>query len=454
MIQPERVRMLNQKPEQPGEYVLYWMQASQRAECNPALEYALRLANERGKPLVVCFGLTDAFPEANARHYRFMLEGLGETEASLRRRGIQMVVRMGHPDDVAAELARNAALAVTDRGYLRIQRRWRANAAQRMECPLIQVEGDVVVPVETASGKEEYSAATLRPKIHRRLAEFLAPLREGQPRVDSLGLRLDSLPIADAGRVLSLLNVDHSVSPTPQFRGGTAEAKRRLAAFIHNHLHHYADLRNDPNEDAVSHMSPYLHFGQISPVYVALEVQKAGGPGAAAYLEELIVRRELSMNYVFYNAHYDSLNGLPTWALKTLAEHEGDAREYLYSRDELERAQTHDPYWNAAQQQMVTMGKMHGYMRMYWGKKVLEWTPSAAEGFQIALYLNNKYELDGRDPNGFAGVAWCFGKHDRPWASRPVFGSVRYMNANGLRRKFNADAYAQTMQRSFGAGKG
>lgn len=276
MIQPERVRMLNQKTEQPGKYVLYWMQASQRAECNPALEYALRLANERGKPLVVCFGLTAAFPEANARHYRFMLEGLRETEASLRRRGIQMVVRMGHPDDVAAELARDAALAVTDRGYLRIQQRWRADAAQRMDCPLIQVEGDVVVPVETASGKEEYSAATLRPTIHRRLAEFLAPLQEGQPRVDSPGLSLDSLPIADEGRVLSLLNVDRSMSPAPRFRGGTAEAKRRLAAFIQNHLHHYADLRNDPNEDVVSHMSPYLHFGQISPVYIALEVQKAG----------------------------------------------------------------------------------------------------------------------------------------------------------------------------------
>lgn len=450
MIQPERVQMLNRKAEQTGRYVLYWMQASQRAECNAALEYALRLANERGKPLVVCFGLTDAFPEANLRHYRFMLEGLREAQTSLRERGIQMAVRLGQPDDVAVEFARDAVLAVTDRGYLRIQRQWRARAAERMPCPLTQVEGDVVVPVEAASPKEEYSAATLRPKIHRRLAEFLVPLREGLPRVDSLGLNLDSVPLADESHALSLLDIDRSVPASPLFRGGTTEAKRRLAEFMRNHLHHYADLRNDPNADAVSHMSPYLHFGQISPLYIALEVQKAGGPGAEAYLEELLVRRELSMNFVLYNPRYDSHEGLPSWALKTLAEHERDAREYLYSRDELERAQTHDPYWNAAQQEMVITGKMHGYMRMYWGKKILEWTPSAAEAFRIALYLNNKYELDGRDPNGFAGVAWCFGKHDRPWASRPVFGSVRYMNANGLRRKFDADAYVRKVQRMAG----
>ncbi|MDH7487993.1 MAG: deoxyribodipyrimidine photo-lyase [Anaerolineae bacterium] len=447
MIQPERVHILNRKPERPGQYVLYWMQASQRAEYNHALEYALHLANQRNKPLVVGFGLTDTFPEANLRHYRFMLEGLRETQAALRERGIQMAVRLGQPDDVAVELAHAAALAVTDRGYLRIQRRWRASAAERMACPLIQVEGDVVVPVETASAKEEYSAATLRPKIHRRLAEFLVPLREGLPRVDSLGLNLDSVPLADESAVLSLLNIDRSVPPSPLFRGGTAEAKHRLAKFVRNHLRHYADLRNDPNEDAASHMSPYLHFGQISPLYIALEVQREGGSGAEAYLEELIVRRELSMNFVFYNPHYDSPDSLPSWALKTLAEHEEDAREYLYSRDELERGQTHDTYWNAAQREMIVTGKMHGYMRMYWGKKILEWTPSAAEAFRIALYLNNKYELDGRDPNGFAGVAWCFGKHDRPWASRPVFGSVRYINANGLRRKFDADAYVRKVQR-------
>lgn len=447
MIQPERVRILNRKAERTGQYILYWMQASQRAECNPALEYALRLANERSKPLVVCFGLTEAFPEANARHYRFMLEGLRETQASLRERGIQMAVRLGQPDDVAVDFARDAVLAVTDRGYLRIQRRWRASAAERMDCPLIQVEGDAVVPAEEASAKEEYSAATLRPKIHRRLAEFLVPLRESLPRVDSLGLNLDAVPLADESHVLSLLDIDRSVPASPLFRGGTAEAKRRLAEFVRSHLRHYADLRNDPNEDAVSHMSPYLHFGQISPLYIALEIQKVGGPGAEAYLEELIVRRELSINFALYNPRYDAPDGLPLWALKTLAEHEDDAREYLYSRDELERGQTHDPYWNAAQREMVITGKMHGYMRMYWGKKILEWTPSAAEAFRIALYLNNKYELDGRDPNGFAGVAWCFGKHDRPWANRPVFGSVRYMNANGLRRKFNADAYVRKVQR-------
>ena len=441
MIQTERVRLVNGKSVRDGRYVLYWMQASQRAECNHALEYAARQANDLNKPLVVCFGLTDSFPEANERHYVFMLEGLRETEATLRERGVQMVVRRGQPDEVAVGLARHACLTVTDRGYLRVQRQWRASAAQQMECPLLQVEGDAVVPVETASPKEEYSAATLRPKIRKHFPDYLTPLRETPLRTNSLHLDLDSLEIADPVRTVERLRLDRSVGPAPGFRGGTGEARRRLVDFIENRLHRYSDLRNDPNADVASHLSPYLHFGQISPLCVALQVQKAGGPGADAYLEELLVRRELSLNFVFYNPRYDSPEGLPPWALKTLSEHEGDARAHVYSLDELERAETHDPYWNAAQSEMVLTGKMHGYMRMYWGKKILEWTESAAEGFRIALYLNNRYELDGRDPNGFAGVAWCFGKHDRPWKEREIFGTVRYMNARGLERKFAMDAY-------------
>jgi deoxyribodipyrimidine photo-lyase len=297
--------------------------------------------------------------------------------------------------------------------------------------------------VEIASKKEEYSAATLRSKIFRSLSQYLTPLSEETPKIDSINLNFDSINISDTHRAVEDLTIDRSVKSVACYQGGTKKAKEHLAAFVTDKLERYSDLRNDPNEDCLSNLSPYLHFGQISPVYVALEISRYRGPGPDAFLEELIVRRELSMNFVYYNPRYDSFTGLPNWVKRTLNEHKEDSREYIYSKDGFERAQTHDPYWNAAQKEMVQTGKMHGYMRMYWGKKILEWTASSEEAFRIALYLNNKYELDGRDPNGFTGIAWCFGKHDRPWGSRPIFGNIRYMSADGLKRKFDAEKYAQ-----------
>jgi deoxyribodipyrimidine photo-lyase len=443
MIQNERIQVLNSQAPRKGRYVLYWMQASQRAEANHALEYAVSKANERREPLLVCFFLTPAFPEANVRHYAFMIEGLRETREALRRRGIGMVIRSASPDAGAIALARKASLVVVDRGYLRIQREWRETVASRIECPLVQVESDAVVPVEVASAKEEYAAATIRPRIQRKLPFFLKPLRETEPVVPSLSLERNSFAIEDTEKALSALSVDRAAAPVAGFRGGAAEARRRLALFIDEKLDHYAEDRSDPSLDGVSHMSPYLHFGQISPLSIALEVARTGSIGREAYIEELIVRRELALNFVFYNREYDSFASLPTWARKALVAHQGDKRPALYSAEELELSQTHDPYWNAAQKEMVLTGKMHGYMRMYWGKKILEWTKTPEEAFRTALALNNRYELDGRDPNGFAGVAWCFGKHDRPWAERAVFGTIRYMNDRGLRRKFDIDRYVR-----------
>jgi deoxyribodipyrimidine photo-lyase len=232
------------------------------------------------------------------------------------------------------------------------------------------------------------------------------------------------------------------------FIGGGSEASKRLADFSKNKLSAYPELRNDPIIDFLSNLSPYLHFGQISPVQVALEVLSADATDAAkeAYLEELIVRRELAINYAHFSQNYDSFEGLPDWSKLTLEKHKTDSRQYLYTVEELERGETHDPYWNAAQNQMRITGKMHSYMRMYWGKKILEWTKTPQDAFKTCLYLNDKYELDGRDANGFTGVAWCFGKHDRPWKERPVFGTVRFMNANGLRRKFDADKYVEKVK--------
>ncbi|MBN2239450.1 MAG: deoxyribodipyrimidine photo-lyase [Dehalococcoidales bacterium] len=443
MMEEERIKVLNNKQPGKGQYVLYWMQASQRTEYNHALEYGIFRANEIKLPLLVFFGLTDTFPDANARHYRFMLEGLKEVKYSLNDRGIGMVIRHVSPEKGAVELAKNAALVVCDRGYLRIQKQWRRYVASNITCPLVQVESDVVVPVETASGKEEYSAATLRRKLVPLISRYLNEFQEETPVQDSTRIALEGMDIDDTERVLSSLNIDQSVKPVTCFSGGMQSAKEFLHLFIDTKLNRYAELRNNPNEDCQSQLSPYLHFGQISPLHVARELSLFHDENAEAFLEELVVRRELSMNYVYYNDRYDSFSGLPDWAKKTLNEHRNDSREYLYSREELERALTHDRYWNAAQREMVKTGKMHGYMRMYWGKKILEWSDNPENAFSAALYLNNRYELDGRDPNGFAGVAWCFGKHDRPWAGRPVFGNIRYMNANGLKRKFDIEKYAK-----------
>jgi deoxyribodipyrimidine photo-lyase len=310
----------------------------------------------------------------------------------------------------------------------------------------MEVETNLIVPVEVASSKEDYSAGTFRPKINRQLERYLVKLRHRRVRVDSLGLSFNSLSIDDVDQVIAKLDIDHSVGRVRYWVGGLSAAKRQLKAFIKDKLDQYAEQHSDPNLDCASNMSSYLHFGQISPLFLALQVLKTSSPGKDAFLEQLIVRRELSHNFVHYNSQYDSFKSLPAWTHRTLNFHRRDKRQYLYSLAQLEAGKTHDVYWNAAQQEMVQTGKMHNYMRMYWGKKIIEWTRSAQSAFKMALYLNNKYELDGRDPNGFAGVAWCFGKHDRPWPERPIFGQVRYMNAKGLKRKFNIDMYVNRIE--------
>ena len=440
MIHRERIQTLNDQELQNRAYVLYWMQASQRADYNHALEYAILRANELKKPMIVFFGLT-SFPEAGERQYRFMLEGLAGVHARLRERGIQFFIQHTDPSAGVIRLAQESCLVVVDRGYLRIEKEWRQRVAEQIDCPLIQVESNVVVPVETASPKEEYSAATFRPKILNHLEYFTAPLPEYSPHIHS-SLDIPSLDISDMDGILSRLSLHASVKQ-PHFSGGTATAKALLHTFIEERLDSYDTLRNDPAVDYLSHMSPYLHFGQISPLFIVLEILKTQSPGRPAYLEQLIVRRELSMNFIHYNDRYDTLKGLPAWARKTLEDHRKDLREYMYSQDQLEQAKTHDPYWNAAQMEMVKTGKMHGYMRMYWGKKLLEWSETPELAFTTTVILNNRYELDGRDANGYTGVAWCFGKHDRPWKERPIFGKVRYMNERGLNRKFDADAYVE-----------
>jgi deoxyribodipyrimidine photo-lyase len=421
------------------------MQSSHREEFNHALEYAIEKSNELQKPLIVFYGLADSFPEANERHYYFLLEGLQQVESNLLKRGIRFIVRKISPELGVLELAKDAALVIVDRGYLNIEKRWRRYLAGKLDCSFIQVESNIVVPVEEASVKEEFAAYTIRSKINKQLAKYLVPLRKRKIMKSSVNYDFESLDLQNIDNILSKLSINHSVKKVIGFKGGINQALKNLNDFIENKLEMYGAMRNNPVFDYQSNVSPYLHFGQISPLQIALIISNSNYQAKEEYLEQLIIRRELAINFVFYNVGYDNFKtlNLPKWANETLEEHTNDKREYIYNLNEFEIAKTHDLYWNAAQEEMIITGKMHNYMRMYWGKKILEWTESPEQAYEIAIYLNNKYELDGRDPNGFTGVAWCFGKHDRPWKERPIFGKVRYMNANGLRRKFDIDKYIE-----------
>ena len=444
-VHPKRIQRLNNHELGKGEYFLYWMQQSQRADYNHALEYTVQQANSRRQAVLVGFGLTDEYPEANLRHYTFMLEGLQETQSSLAKRGIKMVVQLGFPVDVALALGRKASLIVCDRGYLSHQKEWRARVARSSSCGVVQVESDSIVPLEVVSDKSEYAARTIRPKIHKHLSEHLIPFNSSEVKKSSLDLKINSLDLKQIGTVLKNLSLDRSVPPaTSFFKGGSSQGKASFASFIKQRFQDYVENRNQPQSDDISHMSPYLHFGQLSPLYLALQTKAAAGrlkEAKEAYLEELIVRRELALNFVTYNQNYQSFACLPQWAQKTLKQHQKDRREHVYSRRQLESAATHDEYWNAAMREMKFTGFMHNYMRMYWGKKILQWSNTPQHAFRTTLALNNKYFLDGRDPNSYAGVAWVFGMHDRAWFERPIFGKVRYMAAAGLERKCDIRGY-------------
>lgn len=444
VVQDERIFPCNDLPVASGAYVLYWMQAAQRAWANAALEHAILRANHLKVPVVACFGLTGSFPAGNLRHYQFMVEGLRETRVELAARGIEFAVHYGTPSEIALKLAGEACLVVADRGYARIQRQWRREAACALSCRMEEIEGEVVVPLTTAYPKQAYSAAVLRPRIAAHLPRFLMRAGESAPVRQSLGMVDTGCDLDDHG-LLDRMELDRTLSPSAVFRGGRSRALARLDQFINHDLERYDEARNDPSRDATSRLSAYLHFGQISSLEAALAARDSGIP-AEAFLDELIVRRELACNYAWFNPRYDEYSGVAPWAKKSLARHAEDGRPYLYDEATLEDARTHDPYWNAAQNQMRHTGRMHGYMRMYWGKKLIEWCASPQEAFAVAVKLNDRYQLDGRDPNGYAGIAWCFGTHDRPWGERAVFGVIRYMNDAGLRRKFDADAYVRRVE--------
>ena len=427
-----------------GRVVVCWVQHAQRAWDNPALDVAIQAANTLDLPVVALFVLRPDFPGANLRHYHFMLQGLAELPAVLARRRVDLVVRVGGEDEVARFCREvNASLVVGDENPLREAERWRARVAGRLAGPFWTVDADVVVPAALLE-KEQFSAGTIRPRLQRQLAWCLGPpSRLAARRIWNRPPGLDSAPPD-----LSLLDgiaIDRRVSPAPGVVGGTRAGRAVLRAFLRDRLPGYAAARNRPETEGTSRLSPYLHFGQIGPREVARAVSDTEAPARdkQAFLDEFIVRRELAWNFVRYNPRYDSLAGCEPWARRTLDDHRGDPRDPVYDVRELEDAATHDPLWNAAQRQMVESGWMHGYLRMYWAKKILEWSPSPEEAMARAIALNDRYELDGRDPNGYAGIAWAIGgKHDRAWGpERPVFGKVRYMSFASTSRKFDSRAY-------------
>jgi len=444
-----RVTPLNGNEICKNRFVLYWMQQSQRAEYNHALEFAVGQANKLKLPLLVIFGLTPNYPEANIRHYTFMLEGLAETQKSLEERGIRMAICKGYPPDVVLEYGKSAAMIVCDRGYLAHQKSWREQVAFKAPCHVVQVESDVIIPVAAVTRKAEYAARTIRPKIKKNLEGFLKPLSETPVKSDFLDIEINQLDLSSIESVLQTFDINKEVAAvTSLFQGGTSQAKKRFEKFLDENIDHYGRHSNQPQTDDISHMSLYLHFGQISPVYLALKVLESDAEKESkeAFMEQLVVRRELAINFVEYTQGYDQLNCIPEWAKKTLEEHRDDPRTYDYTCQQLENGQTHDVYWNASMLEMKYTGFMHNYMRMYWGKKIIEWSKTPEQAFKTALYLNNKYFIDGRDPNSYTSVAWLFGVHDRPFQERKIFGKVRYMAASGLERKCDIKGYVNKVK--------
>lgn len=445
----KRARILKEGQERPGP-VVYWMSRDQRVHDNWALLYAQHLAQERQVPLLVVFCLAPAFLGAAWRHYAFMLEGLSQVSRELADHRIPLHLVRGEPGKEIPKWIKDleVGLLVTDFDPLRLKRDWKEQVAKRLTIPFLEVDAHNIVPCWLASDKQEYAAYTIRPKIHKALEEFLTPFPSLPKHPFSAADQGTGL---DVPKILDSLSLDRKVPPVDWLKPGERAAREHLQHFLSEKLAHYDQDRNDPTKDAQSDLSPYLHFGQLAPQRVALEVKqaKASRANKDAFLEELIVRRELSDNYCYYNENYDNFQGFPDWAQKTLNEHRDDEREYLYTREEFEAARTHDPLWNAAQLEMVHRGKMHGYLRMYWAKKILEWTASPEEAQEVAIYLNDRYELDGRDPNGYVGVAWSVGGvHDRAWAERRVYGKTRYMSSKGAERKFDVEAYIDQQQQA------
>jgi len=438
----KRIRQLSKSPEKKGP-ILYWMSRDQRINDNWALIYAKEKALKKKSPLLVLFNLLPEFKEATMRAYNFMLDGLQKLEKRLDSLNISFILKQGSPEDTIPNFIDDYKISVLimDFSPLKIKQTWIDKIKDLISVPFYEVDAHNIIPVWEASNKKEYAAYTLRNKIETKLNQYLDEFPKIQKHTTTWNENFSPI---DWAKIFNTINLQEIQSNKANFISGEDEAHKILEDFLKTKFPDYNKYRNNPTLDATSNLSPYLHFGQIASQRVVLEAQKVKPIKQLknSFYDEIIVRKELSDNFCYYESNYDTFEGFHSWAKETLNAHRNDKREYIYSRDEFENAKTHDEAWNAAQLEMVRTGKMHGYMRMYWGKKILEWTESPEQALEIAIYLNNKYELDGRDPNGYTGVAWSIGGiHDRAWKERKIFGKVRYMSYNGLKRKFDIHKY-------------
>jgi len=444
------------EPRRDGKCVVYWMQRAVRVEDNPALDVAIGAGNLLGLPVVVFFSVIPNYPSANLRHYHFLQQGLRDVEEEAAERGVGFVLRRYPENSLGAFLEEvQAALLVGDENPCREPERWRRVMARRLKLPFWTVDADVVVP-SVVFGRDYFLLHHFRPRLHEELPRYLVRPANTKPLhawTKPRGVESFSL----AGDVTrGFKELDRGVRPVDTFTGGSGAARRRLREFIDQELAQYDESRNHPERRGTSRLSPYLHFGNLGPLTIGSAVEEAVVAGKVSrqtrdrFMDQLIGWRELSVLFVRHNENYDNLKCAEPWALKTLTEHAGDARPQRYTLEQLERAETGDELWNAAQREMVDTGWMHNFTRMYWAKRILEWAPDPARAFEWAVMLNDKYELDGRDPNGYAGIAWAIaGKHDRPWFERPVFGQVRSMTAASTAKKFDSASYiAQNRDRS------
>lgn len=440
-VDKRRIFSLNDKPKSKGP-IIYWMSRDQRVKDNWSLLYAQELSKELNQPFVVVFCLCPNFLNATLRQYGFMLKGLEELEKNLLKFNIPFYLLLGEPSKEIPKLANKmkAGVILTDFDPLKIKKKWQQKVAKIFKYGLYAVDAHNIVPCPIASTKQEFGAYTLRPKINKVLKEYFSDFLKVKKQKYSLPPGYKKV---NWKKAWESLKIDNSVPEITWCIPGEKAANLVLKKFLKK-IGMYDRDRNNPTKDAQSNLSVYLHFGQISAQRVAIEVNSCKAPLSCkkAFLEELIIRKELSDNFCYYNHNYNSVEGFPAWAKKTLFDHAKDKREYIYTLKEFERAKTHDNLWNAAQIQMVKRGKMHGYMRMYWAKKILEWSKTISDAIKIAIYLNDKYELDGRDPNGYTGIAWSIGGvHDRAWGERDVFGKIRYMSFNGCKSKFDVEKY-------------
>ncbi|MDE3105526.1 MAG: deoxyribodipyrimidine photo-lyase [Acidobacteriota bacterium] len=440
-------------PARDGKCIVYWMQRAERGYDNHAVDLAVTIGNLLRLPVVVYFAGIANFPHANLRHYAFLNRGLVDVEADLAERNVSFVMRKA-PHESHEQLFADvqAAMVIGDENPMRAPESWRQQLAQRLRVPFWTVDTDVVVPSQLI-GKPQYGAYIIRPRLYKAMPEFVVPYQNPHAAYTwqrPAGFHADSVH-EDMTREWKSL--DRSVLPVEHWVGGRHAAMQRLKLFAERMLGSYDEQRSLPELDGTSALSPYLHFGHIGPLTIVLALQRAvelhpeWKAAYDSYINELIAWRELAVNFVKYTPEYDSIECAEHWAQQSMAEHAHDPREVVYSLEQLEHARTHDELWNAAQLQMVRLGWMHNYLRMYWAKKILEWTPSIAVAQKVCIHLNDKYELDGRDPNGYAGIAWAvLGKFDRPWFDRPIFGKIRYMSGGSTGRKFDANRYIAQVQ--------